>query len=247
MQGMNAPARPFAPTMLGLVVTVGSLLSAVATWEPARLRSGDVPQPSITAVGGGEAFLEVSVTAAGAVAAIRPLRATPPFTDMLTASVRTWEFAPALDASRAALEQNRGMPIPVPSKVLVGALFRPPALVGPTLGAATVDVGKPGDDTPFPRATTTPPFPTHARDGASVLLELRVDEDGAVADVTVFRSAPPFDEPARSAARAWRFRPASVNGRPVQSLVYVVFGFPTPVLGPQADLSRSPSSEAGLR
>jgi TonB family protein len=215
--------------MSAALLTAGSL-AAVATWEPARFESGSVPQPSIRAVGGGEVFVEVGVSAAGAVTAIRPLRDTPPFTGMLIDAVKLWTFAPAVDGSPAALQRNRGVPMPVASKVLVGAVFRPPALVGPTLGTQAADVAKPGDDAPFPVATTMPSFPTHARDGASVLLALQVDENGAVSDTTVVHSAPPFDEPARSAARVWRFRPAVVSGRAVPTLVYVIFGFPTPVL-----------------
>jgi TonB family protein len=62
-----------------------------------------------------------------------------------------------------------------------------------------------------------------------VLVEARVDGAGAVVGLKVMRSAPPFDEPAIDAARQWTFRPARLRGKPVTSLVYIMFGFQSPV------------------
>lgn len=206
-----------------------TVAGAPLAWQPARFLGGSIPQPGTTAVGGGEVFLEVAVTDRGVVTNVRPLRVTPPFAGMMLTAVRSWDFSPALDAD--ARGASPLTPLRVASKVLVGAVFRPPALVGPTLGETPKDVGKAGSDVPFPLSTTMPVYPTHARSGASVLIELHVGADGAVTDATVAQSGPPFDEPARTAALAWRFRPAVVNGRAVPSLVYIVFGFPAPVLG----------------
>jgi len=50
-----------------------------------------------------------------------------------------------------------------------------------------------------------------------------------VADAQVIRSAPPFDEPARDAARRWTFRPARVQGTSVVGLAYIVFAFRQPI------------------
>lgn len=202
---------------------------ALPSWQPARFVGGSIPQPGTIAVGGGEVLLEVTVSERGVLTNVRPLRVTPPFADMLIAAIRGWDFSPAIDAS--ARGASPATPLRVASKVLVGAVFRPPAMVGPTLGETPKNVERAGNDVPFPLTTTMPVYPTHARSGASVLVELHVGTDGAVTDATVVQSAPPFDEPARSAALAWRFRPAVVDGRAVESLVYIVFGFPTPVLG----------------
>jgi len=64
-----------------------------------------------------------------------------------------------------------------------------------------------------------------------VLVEIRIDAEGRLADARVVRSLRPFDEAALSAVRQWTFRPANVRGKPVSSLAYVVFGFPLPVTG----------------
>jgi hypothetical protein len=59
--------------------------------------------------------------------------------------------------------------------------------------------------------------------------DLEGSVSGTVADATVVRSMPPFDEPARTAALQWSFRPARVRGMPVPAFAYIVFGFPAPV------------------
>ncbi len=48
-----------------------------------------------------------------------------------------------------------------------------------------------------------------------VILELRVDEAGRVADVRVVRSIPMLDDAAVAAAKQWRFAPTVIDGRPV--------------------------------
>ncbi len=64
---------------------------------------------------------------------------------------------------------------------------------------------------------------------STVLVEVRVDAGGGVADAKVIRSAPPFDEPARDAARRWTFRPTRVHGASVARLAYIVFAFRQPI------------------
>jgi hypothetical protein len=83
-------------------------------------------------------LLELTVGADGRVTEVKPLRTTPPFTEMLTATVRDWRFRPAEDAdsSNRVADSRSAAPAPVASKVLVAGVFRPPALNMPTLGEA---------------------------------------------------------------------------------------------------------------
>ncbi|OLC45728.1 MAG: hypothetical protein AUH43_15565 [Acidobacteria bacterium 13_1_40CM_65_14] len=78
-------------------------------------------------------------------------------------------------------------------------------------------------------ATVTPRYPPLARDSGIVLIEVRVDTGGGVADAKVIRSARPFDKPALDAARRWTFRPARVRGTSVVTLAYIAFAFRQPV------------------
>jgi TonB family protein len=48
-----------------------------------------------------------------------------------------------------------------------------------------------------------------------VVLEVKIDETGAVADATVIKSVPGQDAAVMSAAKQWRFKPTLVDGRPV--------------------------------
>src|SRR5262245_61634288 len=143
---------------------------------PARLRDGKVPPIPVTAVGGGEVRVELDVSDDGSVTRATPLRTTPPFTDLVTAAVRDWKFFPARevvdpDAARGGGSIARAA---VPSKVLVIALFRPPAMNAPTLGESPKDVASGTDGVPFPQVTTMPAYPPKAFGGGAVLLEAHV-------------------------------------------------------------------------
>lgn len=82
-------------------------------------------------------------------------------------------------------------------------LFLTPALARPA-GAPPTEVVTP----PVPQGSTDVPYPSGAEGDAAVVLEILVDRDGKVAEVTVVEGAEPFAEHARSAARAWTFEPA---------------------------------------
>jgi TonB family protein len=218
-----------------LKIGVACAIAAVVAhleFSPARYRAGTVPDVPISAVGGGQVFVEVSVNAEGRVTGTTPLRVTPPFTDVVVDAVRSWEFHPAIENIESKPEQPRERGTLVASKVLVAAVFRPPVLFGPTLGESPHDIAWPSDATPFPVNTTLPSYPPTARDSGVVLLEVHVELDGSVSDVSISHSAPPFDDVARAAVRQWRFRPGRVRETPVSTLAYVMFGFAVPVGSP---------------
>jgi len=207
----------------GLFLGYGGVVApAQGQYVPAHFRDGAMPQIPIQAIGGGEVFGELAVGDTGVVTGVTTLQATPPFTDILASSVRTWRFVPAENDTEPRNAVN--------SKVLVGGVFRPPGLDGLPLGHALVDLGLASDETPFPIATTVPPYPPLARDSGSVLVEIRVDSRGDVADVRTIRSSPPFDEPAMAAARGWKFRPARRSGRSIDAIAYIIFAFRQPVI-----------------
>jgi TonB family protein len=190
-----------------------------------------MPQLAATAVGGGEVFVELDVDRDGQVRAAGVLRTTPPFGDLLVQAVDMWRCDPAQEgappeAGRADVPPS---PVPVASKMLVAAVFRAPTLNGPTLGEAPRAVAEASEEVAFPLSTVVPTYPPTALNGGVVLLEAQVDKGGLVQSATVLRSAPPFDAPARAALMNWRFRPARWRGRPVQTVVYVMFGFAVPI------------------
>jgi TonB family protein len=200
---------------------VGFALALAPPPGPARYQTGSLPPLAPMAVGGGQVFLEVSIDRGGHVAAVTPLRTTPPFTELMIDAVRDWMFQPADEDG------------PIESTVFVAAVYRAPAFEAPTLGELPKDIAAPSSGAPFPIVTIAPRYPPRARTGGVVLVETTVDREGSVSDVRVVRSAPPFDAAAAAAARQWRFRAALLRGTPVGSIVYIVFGFPAPVTLPR--------------
>lgn len=214
--------------LVATIVLGAALAAQQPDYTPAKLASGGRPALQIAAVGGGQAFVELTVGPSGSVTQVTPLRSTPPFTAVVADAASAWTFTPAVTVTRDA-EGKPEPPKNVPSKILAAAIFRPPTLVTPTLGEPPKDVGKPSAEVAYPTGVREPPYPPQAHASGVVMIEARVDESGKVAEAAVIGSAPPFDAPALEAAKSWRFRPARVGGRPTATYVYLIFGFREPV------------------
>src|ERR1051326_2803102 len=200
-------------------------------YTPPRYRSGSAPPNQIAAVGGGEGFLEVDLSASGAVTGIVPLRTTPPFTESVISTVRGWTFSPAVQEMIPDPDEVPQTPanILVKSKVFVAAVFRPPVLNGPSMGVPPKDVGSAPVDMARMFAGVCGTYPPNARFDGTVLVEIHVSTTGAPLDSRVVQSAPGLDGAALAAIAAWSFRPARVNGTLVDSYAYVAFGLRAPV------------------
>lgn len=220
---------------IGLAVAASCALGVGITAQqgflPAAFQNGGIPMLSVLSqeIGGGEVLAEITVSRDGAVIGARPLRTTPSFTERIVAVVNDWRFTPA-EALVELSEQRPGGPLtrPIESRVLVAAVFRPPAFFAATSGETVSEVANASDDVPFPLSIVRPAHPANLRDAGVVLVEVRVNGSGAVIGAVIKASAPGFDDVALEAARQWRFRPARVGGAFVPSLVYIVFGFPMP-------------------
>ncbi len=237
-----------APRTVALIAAcvVAGGVSAQDAFSPARYKSGAVPPVPVRAAGGGQVFVEASVDRDGRVTAVTPLRATPPFTEAVVGAVQSWTFTPASGAADTASRRGgrQGPRTPVATRVLVAAVFRPPALNTPTLGELPKDVASASDEAPFPLATTVPAFPPRAFSSGVVLLEVRIDRNGAVSGTSVVRSAPPFDEAAQQSVAQWSFRPPRVGGQRQPAVAYALLGFPVPVGPPAAAPPPSPPASA---
>jgi TonB family protein len=212
------------------VCAIAVVVCAQELRRPARYKGGMLPPMPTTAVGGGEVFVELDVDREGRVTGAKALRTTPPFGDLVVRAVRAWQFAPAEEPAADRGRADAPSLVPVASKMLVAALFRPPTLNTPTLGEAPRDVAAASDEVAVPLSTVAPPYPPTALNGGIVLLEADVDAGGLVQRARVLRSAPPFDAPALDALRTWRFRPARWRGQPAPTVVYVMVGFAVPVV-----------------
>jgi TonB family protein len=193
--------------------------------EPAKIVGGGLPpppQPQL-ATSGGEILLELNVTSEGRVEKVDRLRVAVPFTDYVISAVEAWRFKPATIV-------KDGRPEPVESKVLVAALFRPPALyMGSTIGDPPRDVAPPSGEAPSISALIGPPYPPNARGDAMVLLEVEIGPSGHVNDIRVLRSGGTFDDGAVETVKRWAFAPPK-RGIGASSYAYVMIGYRTPVV-----------------
>ena len=71
----------------------------------------------------------------------------------------------------------------------------------------------------FPRFTNAPPGTQ------TVVLRARVLVDGSVGDVQLVQGRPEFGESAKAAVKQWKYKPAQMNGKPVESSVTVTLNF----------------------
>ena len=182
-----------------------------------RFASGKSPVLPPLAANGGLVGLELRIAPSGIVQEAIVIDDSPPFTEEVRKVVRLWKFE---------LANVEGAP--APARVAVVGVFRAPTLLGGT-PPPPKRVSSPSAEIPYPTSTTTPAYPPQALSPGVVMLEVEVDEKGAVADVEILSQAEGFAAAAVEAARQFRFRAAKLDGHPVRSYAVLVFGFPQPV------------------
>jgi TonB family protein len=75
---------------------------------------------------------------------------------------------------------------------------------------------------------TTPEYPRDARAAGiegTVVIEVKIDEFGAVTDAKILKSVPMLDDAALRAVRLWRFTPTMIDGRAVPAKMTVRIPF----------------------
>jgi TonB family protein len=212
-----------------VLVAVAVCAHALAAQQPlptaARLRAGgQAPIASPLVTGGGEVALDVTVGTRGGVTKIDVLRATPPYTDLVSSAVKGWQFEAAVAAVKGNLEPAEG-------HVLVVAVYRPPQVyAAPAPGAATAVVGQPSPELPQPGALTMPAaYPPRATRDGTVLIEIELTAAGVPTAHRVMTPPSAFDSPALDTVRAWRFGfPTQPTGA-AQLFVYALVGFREPI------------------
>jgi TonB family protein len=130
------------------------------------------------------------------------LSSHPPLSDLGTLAVGFRE-----------LSVRGATPTPIASQSLVapGAVSRP-AAVAPRIYAGESNVVR-----PVTVMQDLPPFPRNIGPMRSGVLEIVIDEAGMVEDATIRSSINPrYDVVALEAVRSWRYKPATLNGKPVK-------------------------------
>jgi TonB family protein len=196
-----------------------------AQYRPPQLLRGDVAGSPPETVGYADVWIQLSVNAGGTVEDIDTLKSSEPLTSHLLLAVAGWTFEPAREDGK-----------PVPSQVLVAALYRPPVLFNnPVIGTPSKDVQAPSNEVAFPLTPTPPNYPANTilppgGTGHVVVVEVLVGEKGDVQGTQIVSSTSGlFNETSLQAARQWKFRPARRDGLPVEGRAYLIFGFRQPV------------------
>jgi TonB family protein len=71
-------------------------------------------------------------------------------------------------------------------------------------------------------------YPPRAVNWGTVVVEVTVGVSGEVETVKVVRDFPGFTESALSAVKKWKFKPATLDGKPIRSAVPVAVSFAQP-------------------
>jgi TonB family protein len=75
-------------------------------------------------------------------------------------------------------------------------------------------------------------YPPTSIASGTVVLELSVSPSGQVENVRVVRDIPSLTQEAVRSAKKWKFRPATLDGKPVATKTVVAFTFVNPTLVP---------------
>jgi TonB family protein len=229
------------------VRTMGRLIAAAIAFaclsaQPLALRARKVPEephfrPAEAAsvsevtipfrsIANGTVVLDVMITDEGEVRNVQVRRDIASVTEEAVRSVRTWKFEPAKLNGKT-----------VTSRMTVAVTFNPAS----PLAADMADMPLPPlihqDDESRIQSSYQPPevtratFPTYPVDAVwpgTVILEASINKAGKAESTKVLRDAPPFTSTSIEAIEDWRFMPATLNGRPVESKVVLVFCFRQP-------------------
>jgi TonB family protein len=189
---------------------------------PEAVSVSDVTIP-FRSVAQGTVVLDVRISEEGEVRDVQVRRDIASVTEEAVRSVRTWKFEPAKLKGRA-----------VTSRMTVAVTFNPappfaaniplPPLIHQDDEARVQSSFQPAEVT----RATFPTCPDYALNFGTVILEASINEAGKAQSTKALRDAPPFTAKAIQAIEDWRFIPATLNGKPVESKVVLVFCFRRP-------------------
>jgi TonB family protein len=79
-------------------------------------------------------------------------------------------------------------------------------------------------------STVEPSYPANTVSGGTVVLKVTVGASGEIESVRVMQEARGFTQQAIEAVRKWKFKPATLDGKPVMASMPVAFSFSQPIV-----------------
>jgi len=226
MGRLIAAAIAFACLSVQPLALCAGRVSEEPHFQPAEAVSvSDVTIP-INSIANGTVVLDVMISGEGEAGNVQVRRDIASETEEAVRAVKTWKFAPAKFDGKS-----------VRSRVTVAVTFNPPLPAAENIPLPPLI--HQGDEARIqssfqPPEVTRATFPVcppyNAVAGSvAVILEANVNEAGRAQSAKVLRGDPPFTTNAIQAIEDWRFMPATLNGRTVESKVVLVFCFRPPV------------------
>jgi TonB family protein len=194
-----------------------SLVVLAAAFQPAVLQGFQIDAIPYGVRAAGIVMIDVGVDAQGMAGDSRVLQDVAPFTGLIQNPLPGWKFQPATQDGTA-----------VASRVLVVGVYRPAMLEFAAPSTPQLPAPDPQSAVPIPTGISIAPYPPNAMNDAAVMVEVQLDDQGAVQDARALDGAAPFSDSALTAARQWTFQPARRNGVGVPARVYMFFSFRQP-------------------
>jgi TonB family protein len=203
-------------------------ISAQQEYKTSEVASaGDVYVPYQVVVDG-LFVLDVSLDDDGTIQKIDALRDPGAMLGAAKTSVHGWAFKPAFKDGK-----------PAPSRMTVSFVYRPanngiaaaapPKDFSPVLPPDRSESAAHGNYVPVGVLSFAyPEYPANSVAWGSVVVQLTVDDSGAVKDVDFLHRMDGFNSLVSDTLRKWRFQAATLNGKPITSKTAIAFVFQTP-------------------
>lgn len=210
------------------------LFATICFWPSAISRQTYVPPEVLSAgdayvsyqiVTDGLFVLDVGLSDKGEIEKIEALRDPGSMIGAAKTSVRSWKFRPLSENGK-----------PRPGRLTVTFVYRPSNYPGirplppkdfvPVIPSDELDGG---DFVPVGILSFDyPDYPVNSVAWGSVVVQVIVDSSGEVRDTNLLHGMAGFNEFALDALKKWRFRAATLRGKPVTSKTVVAFVFQSP-------------------
>jgi TonB family protein len=216
--------------VVGFFLLTGLLrqTSAQQTYKPPEVASaGDAYVPYQVVVDG-LFVLDVSLDDGGTIQKVDALRDPGGMLGAAKTSVHGWIFKPASKDGKSA-----------PSRMTVSFVYRPanngiasavtPQSFPPVLPPDKAESSARGKYVPVGVLSFAyPEYPANSVAWGSVVIQLTVDDSGAVKDVGFLHRMEGFNNLVSDALKRWRFQAATLDGKPITSKTVIAFVFQTP-------------------
>jgi TonB family protein len=168
--------------------------------------------------------LDIGISDDGTIQRIESLRDPGSMIGTAKTCVRSWKFRPAFEGSKSRA-----------SRLTVAFVYRPanyptfgavpPKDFTPVIPSAQSDDGSENNAPVGILSFAYPDYPVNSVAWGSVLLQATVDSAGGLKNVNVLHGMANFNRLAEGALKNWRFRAATLHGKPVTSKIVVAFIF----------------------